>query len=181
MKQLNRTAEHQKMLNLPLVNASSVRNKCDQVQLYLSNYDIGLCIITETWLKSSDEMFNEKELCPSGYNIISNPRNGDKTGGRIAILHKECLKVRVNQDYNFDSYECFEYGIQLAENKGLNLCAIYMPPDSNMGMFIQDFTTVIEESIIGKHELITVGDFNIHMENKLNADMILFNDTIEAF
>ena len=65
--------------------------------------------------------------------------------------------------------------------KGLILCPIYMPPDSNMGMFIQDFTTMIEESITGKHELITVGDFNIHMENKLTVDTILFDDILEAF
>ena len=59
--------------------------------------------------------------------------------------------------------------------------AIYRPPDSNMGMFIQDFTTMIEESFIGKHELITACDFNIHTENKLNVDMILFDDILEAF
>ena len=181
MKQLNRTAEHQKLLNLSLVNARSVRNKCDHIQLYLLNYDIDLCIITEMWLKLSEEIFNEKELCPQSYNIISNPRKGDKGGGGISILHKECLKVRVNQDYNFDSCECFEYGIQLAENEGLNLCAIYRPPDSNMGMFIQEFTTMIKESIMCKHELITIGDFNIHMENKLNEDTMLFDDILEAF
>ena len=89
LKQLNRTAEHQKLLNLSLVNARSVRNKCDQVQLYLSNYDTDLCIITEMWLKPSDDIFNKKELCPPGYNIISNQRKGDKAGGQIAILHKE--------------------------------------------------------------------------------------------
>ena len=50
-----------------------------------------------------------------------------------------------------------------------------------MGMFIQDFTTMIEESIMGKHELITIGDFNIHMENKLNVDTVLFDDILEAF
>ena len=42
-----------------------------------------------------------------------------------------------------------------------------------MGMFIQDFTTLIEKSITGKQEMITVDDFNIHMENKLNVDTIL--------
>ena len=67
------------------------------------------------------------------------------------------------------------------ENEGLNLCAIYQPPDSNMGMFIQDFTTMIKQSIMGKHKLITVGDFNIHMDNKLNVDTILFDDILEAF
>ena len=181
LKQFNRTAEYQRLLNLSLVNTRSVRNKCDQVQLYLSNYDIDLCIITETWLKPSEEIFNEKELCPPGYDIISNPRKGDKAGGGIAILHKECLKVRINLDYNFDSCECFKYGIQLTENEGLKLCAIYRPRDSNVGMFIQDFTTMIEEPIMGKHELITAGDFNIHMQNKLNVDMILFDDILEAF
>ena len=50
-----------------------------------------------------------------------------------------------------------------------------------MGMLIQDFTTMIEESITGKHKLITVGDFNIHMENKLNVDTILFDNILEAF
>ena len=40
---------------------------------------------------------------------------------------------------------------------------------------------MIEESITGKHELITAGDFNIRMENKLNVDMILFDDILEAF
>ena len=34
---------------------------------------------------------------------------------------------------------------------------------------------------MGKHELITVGDFNIHMENKLNVNTILFDDILEAF
>ena len=95
-------------------------------------------------------------------------------------MHKECLKVRVKRDHNC-SCECFEYGIQLAENEGLNLCAIYRLPNSNMGMYIQDFTTLIEESITGKHELITAGDFNIHMENRLNVDTILFDDILEAF
>ena len=78
LKQFNRTAEYQRLLNLSLVNARSVRNKCDQVQLYLSNYDVDLCIIMETWLKPSEEIFNEKELCCLGYNIISNSRKGDK-------------------------------------------------------------------------------------------------------
>ena len=72
-------------------------------------------------------------------------------------------------------------GIQLAENEGLNLCAIYRLPNSNMGTFIQDFTTMIEESITGKHEMITAGDFNIHMEIKLNVEIILFDDILEAF
>ena len=99
----------------------------------------------------------------------------------VTVLHKEYLKVRINQDYNFDSCECFEDGIQLAENEGLNLCTIYRPPNSNMSTFIQDFTTMIEESITGKHELITAGDYNIHMESKLNVDMILFDDILEAF
>ena len=67
------------------------------------------------------------------------------------------------------------------ENEGLNLCAICRSPDSNIGMFIQDFTTMIEESIMGKHELITAGDFSIHMENKLNVDTILFDDILKAF
>ena len=46
---------------------------------------------------------------------------------------------------------------------------------------ILDFTTMIEESITGKQELITAEDFNIHMENKLHVDMILFDDTLKAF
>ena len=50
-----------------------------------------------------------------------------------------------------------------------------------MGTFIQDFITMIEESITGKHELITVGDFNNHIKNKLNVDTILFDDILEAF
>ena len=50
-----------------------------------------------------------------------------------------------------------------------------------MAMFIQDFTTMIEVSITGKHELITTGDFNIHIENKLNVDTRLFDDILEAF
>ena len=49
-----------------------------------------------------------------------------------------------------------------------------------MGTFIQDFTTMVAESITGKHELITAGNFNIHMEDKLNVDMILFDDILEA-
>ena len=89
--------------------------------------------------------------------------------------------IRVNQDYNCDSCECFENGIQLTKNEGLNLCAIHRLPNSNMGMFIQAFTTMVEESIMGKHELITASDFNIHMENKLNVDTILFDDIPEAF
>ena len=69
LKQFNRTAEYQRLLNLSLVNPRSVRNKCDQVQLYLSNYDIDLCIITEMWLKPSEEIFMKKSYVPQA--IIS--------------------------------------------------------------------------------------------------------------
>ena len=57
-------------LHLAHINARSIKNKIPQFQEYITNENIYLCAITETWLKTDDENIG-KVVQPQGYTFLS--------------------------------------------------------------------------------------------------------------
>ena len=57
-------------LCLPYINARSIKNKIPQFQEYVTNANIDLCAITETWLKPDGDDI-AKVVPPQGYTFLS--------------------------------------------------------------------------------------------------------------
>ena len=68
-------------LTISHVNAHSVNNKVGTLQSIITERNLDICAIMETWLKLEDDDLTIKHIPPDGYNIISHPRHN----GHMAV------------------------------------------------------------------------------------------------
>ena len=69
---VNNTTGKNRSLLCATINCRSIINKSAVLKVEISNKNINLCALTETWIKE-DDMLTPLELCPSGYKLISIP------------------------------------------------------------------------------------------------------------
>ena len=50
-----------------LVNCRSAGNKIEYIQAEITEANVALCALTQTWIKEEDDI-TPLQLCPSGYN-----------------------------------------------------------------------------------------------------------------
>ena len=169
------------------LNARSVRNR-DQLlfqDLTDNNIDIGL--ITETWFKDTQEdeaWVNQSALQQNSYKTWLHNRPNDQHGGGLALIHKKHIPIK---EIRKGSTPTIEYGIWEAtvQNKAIHLVGIYHPPPSTTNrtttyMFIDEITNLLTDNVPKYPNLIILGDFNISKENVTNPDTVIFNDTMAA-
>ena len=174
-------------LKIATLNARSVKNK-DQFllqELIDNNIDIGL--ITETWLKDTQEdeaWINQSALQQNSYNTWLHNRPNDQRGGGLALIHKKHIPIKELKKGNTPT---IEYGVwkATARNKAIHLVGIYHPPPSTTnrtttGMFIDEITEVLTDIVPKYPNLIILGDFNISTEKVTSPDTVIFNDTMAA-
>ena len=67
-------------------------NKTDKLCDYVSDRDIDVLCLTETWLRPQDPVVIG-ELCPPSYTFINAPRDSDDHHGGIGILFKSQIHL----------------------------------------------------------------------------------------
>ena len=163
----------QKPLNnirVALLNTHSVCNKASELNTLITDDDIDLIFITETWLTGgAGDNVVIAELLPNGYNIFHTPRENSRGGG-LAVIFKESIIVKCVQSKVFQSFENMIVRV-VAGSLTFLFVLIYRPPPSQKNKqtfndFIGDFSTLLEESLAKNGKLIILGDFNIHAENE---------------
>ena len=138
-------------------------------------------MITETWLYS-DQDAKMKAITPEGYDIFSNSRDSRKGGG-VAIVCRRELRCRIIDSSNkFTSFEYFQLDIS-ANNKTMSLFPIYRPEPNMVSMdtFFSEFSSYLEMISILSHEILILGDFNVHMDMKDNPNSRKFMDIVSGF
>ena len=87
------TCKQRSDINMCLLNPCSVCNKTSVLQDFVTDHNIDLMVLTETWLKGDDSPDNVilAELLPPGYTIKHNARQG--CGGGVVIMHPSTLSV----------------------------------------------------------------------------------------
>ena len=91
-------------LTISHVNAHSVNNKVGTQESIVTEGNLDICAIMETWLKLENDDSTIKQIPPGGYNIISYPRTNGHMGGGVALIFKDNLwivdnKTNRNTDY----------------------------------------------------------------------------------
>jgi predicted nucleic acid-binding Zn-ribbon protein len=162
-----------------------VCNKAQELADLISDNDIDLFLITETWLSNSSD--NNKiilgDLVPAGYKIVHVPRRKGRGGG-VAIVYKESLnldKVETIRDY-YTSMELVEVLLKTG-NDCIRLVVMYRPPPSgNSGqptsVFLQEFSDYIDGLSTTSGQLLICGDLNFHFADSTNDDARKFMDLI---
>ena len=150
-----------------------------QTQEYILRSQIDICAITETWIKSSDE-YTSKDLTPLGYLCCAIPSPNDRIRGGIALLYHSSLKVKQLTTMASANLECACYEVT-GKNNTIDLAIVYHIPGTSMINYCSKLVDLLGETITQKADMIMIGDFNIHMDDPLDSDTILFNNFLDGF
>ena len=153
----------------------------------LTNNDINVALITETWTKDTQEdlaLLNQSELCQGHYDISTHNRPGETRGGGIALIFHRNNNIKLLENGNTATleYVIWRYTIR---NKPIHIIRIYHPPPKGKhntinGMFIDDITELLINKLPQYQNSIILGDFNVHIEDQTNADRVVFNETMRG-
>ena len=167
-----------------MINARSLRNKCEQIVYYLYEKKSDFAVSIKTWLDDSNltmEWVKTCDLNMDPYRIKVQNQSGRKGGG-IALVHKLHLNIKENIMGTKKTFEFASWKIS-GRKKMFNVPAIYHPPDSNgngVNAFIDEIAIFLTDFLAKYTDTIIMGDFNMHINDPTDGDAMVFMDTLEA-
>ena len=181
MREIPRSLEKHRMVNISHVNSCSIINKVSQFQLEICDRNTDICAITETWIKQDDIDAVIKEVPPQGYKILSRSRSGGRTGGGVALVYRDHYSVRELDRIEVITMEHQGYQLRF-DHTTLNLYVIYRLPSSSVLQFCTEFSNILESDVLQPADkVLYLGDFNIHVDDSYNSDTITFMDTLDSY
>jgi hypothetical protein len=169
-----------KNINLVLINARSIVNKMQDLEVYVEMEHPDIILITETWLKE-DISSNEFQL--DNYELLRKDRS-QNVGGGCLIFYKKGLLVKEILPYgnliNNDPYiQLIWIELQSPINKTvIGLC--YNSPNSSHEEKLE-LSSQIKEICSNHKDVLLCGDFNFPNINwktlHANGDAKVFLDT----
>ena len=173
-----------KWLEFAVINARSIRNKAIVICDYVVENNIDILAITETWLRENDDLDSIGNITPDGYKFISCPRKSG-IGGGVALLFKSQLNAKKCEVHSFNTFELLEVTCVLS-NKPVHIYVVYRPPPNNKnGLkssdFFDEFTSFASAIAASHHDVLIVGDINLHLDKKENKDACEFITILDSY
>ena len=171
-------------LKLGLCNAQSLNNKTQAITNFITEHSIDAMFITETWVKSSDDVTIGELECQGNFRFVTSPREG-RSGGGVGCLHRPQVQVSKIVSQAYSSFEHMVIKLK-AESYESVIILIYRPePTHNnpysKAYFFTELNELISEHQGTKHDLIILGDFNIHVNKGTDTMSAKLQDTLEIF
>lgn len=167
------------MLTLLLVNVQSLRNKTDELSLFLDGIGYpGLVLVTEHWLREDEIVF------VPGYTILSSfCRSSSSHGGCMIFASRSFLENNSFQPivkYN-DLLEevLFEFTIVFSGKLNLYVLCIYRSPLSSVKLFLDKLDTLLSH-ISSNASIVLCGDFNINFSDEGSIDTINLRNLLSS-
>ena len=159
----------------------SVCNKADFIIDYVTDHDIDVLCITETWLQS-DNTASVSAITPRGY-LFEHVARSNQRGGGVGVLFRASFTLDHSKLWPASSFECID--IQLRCNaipSTLRLFVIYRPPLSSpnsqpFATFLTEFRHLVE-CVGTKSGIIILWDFNIPYGNADDAHARALRDIL---
>ena len=150
----------------------------------MSENDIDILAMTETWLHEDDNEFSIAEICPTGYHFYHVTRKIARGGG-VGLLLKKYIKVKKQSQRKFSSFEYIDVSLN-CRNTCTRMIVIYRPPPSKTNklrssIFFEEFCIFVKQLIILPGNILMAGDFNFHKDNIGDPDTIKLNKILESF
>ena len=119
-------------------NIRGLVNKQDDLGRILSENDIDVALLCETWLNES----NTHRVHISGYNFIHKNRQNRKGGG-VAIFIKNCLKHR---KLNIELPDMESISVEIkTDTNNMTFCSTYRPPNTNIENFLINYNHLLSK------------------------------------
>ena len=117
-----------KWINMGILNARSIKNKDLLVKELITEHNLEIVLITETWLRQEDDIWKKSKcLTSEKWEIHCVNRKTGHKGGRLVLLHNENINVQL--DYTREM-QTFEYALWLIKSrkKSFKVLGVYHPP-----------------------------------------------------
>ena len=149
-------------LRLGTVNARSMRDKAPALSDLVVSKGIDLLGITETWLTIRETSSDLAEMTPNGFSFFQTPRV-NKRGGGVGLFVSNAFKFTPINLPSLSSFECISGKLECGR-ACLNILNIYRPPGPASSFFseLQDLLVYLASL---PHDLVLMGDFNLHLES----------------
>ena len=176
-------------LNFGLVNIQSIRSKSLPLLHILESDTIDLCLVTETWLDSSNNCkawIEGTELNNDQWRISTQNRSVKRGGGSALIYNNKKFKVL---KLNGKCGDNFEFALWKVSNihSSIVILGIYRPPTRNfdtdqntLQTFLIEFTKFHNDISAEHNDIIIAGDFNIHVNSEIDNDADQFLNMLET-
>ena len=163
---------------LMLSNVQSIKNKQDIITKLLEDSNADFAVLTETWLTDADDIWVQgSEFCRHNYKIDGCHRKDRKWGG-LALVTKQNLKVKRENTELQQSFS-MPNGSDIS-NSFLNILGVYRPPDGSIAQFLDIFMELLVDIVNSNTNLVVLGDFNIHVNDREDPNASIFLDTMTA-
>ena len=173
---------HDTQLRIGTINIRSIKRNDQLLLREIIHSDLDIIITTESWLKDTEA----DQIWVQGCDFNRSPfqchhanRHG-RTRGGLMLICKSTMDVKEIQSQNTRSFEHASWSVSI-NNKSLTITGIYHPPAKDgitNAMFIDDVTEHLSEILTNKQNNIILGDFNIHIDDPLDPEAGIFNDTM---
>ena len=170
-------------ISVAVINARSVRNKTTTITECITDHNIDILAITETWLKKNSDKPIIAAMTPSGYSFVNAPRASGRGGG-VGVIHRDELSCKQLPPSNNVTFEMIRTQFSGATSKTFNIFTIYRPPSSaKTPRPMADFYIELEHLLTDVSLCVTptfiVGDFNIKYDDESEARPLL--QLLESF
>lgn len=164
-------AEH---VSLTSLNTRSVKNKTVSINDFITDNNIDILALTETWLGTSVDKTVLSELLPKTHKIHSVSRQKQRGGG-VAIVYNKNLNIEVvKQPTVFTHFELLEC-ILHSKDYRCRLCVIYRPPVSKsnkfkLSTFYEEWSDLLDQLVVKPEDIVITGDLNFHVDDSRDKD-----------
>ena len=143
-------------------NVQSLVNKVYDVISVLSDNDIDVAFISETWFSTESNM-TIAILKEAGYSIAHYFRS-EKRGAGVAIIWNNRVNKQIRSGNTVKSYDTFHYqNLNFLGELNINLICLYRLQETSTEVFMQELNSLLSEQD-PRHPLLLAGDFNFHYE-----------------
>ena len=170
-----------KSMKMGYLNARSVRNKGNEIVNFITENQLDVCAITETWLSGNDskDQIVCGDLTPVGFKLEHVARD-KRRGGGVAILLKASLTCKKQKLTKYNTFEIIEVLLK-SKKDSVTLGVLYRPPSGNsVTAFIEELTSYLDTHSLTNRKFLLIGDFNFHMDNIRNKDSAKLLDVLHS-
>ena len=146
-------------------------NKTAGVLTHLEDKECDVCLVQETYLKSTDTA-KIQEIRENGWNIFSSPRAA-RSGGGIGVLFRDGVVVKLSPiRAKFQSFQVQEVLIG-GSGDLVRLCNVYRPPYTGKARFteasfLEEFSEYLADLSTRTGTPFIMGDFNFQVQDPHN-------------
>jgi hypothetical protein len=171
-------------LRIACLNAQSIRNKTTPLREYIIEKDLDIFFIVETWLSEAGDEVHIGDITPEGYRMISKPRK-NRQGGGIMVIYKDHISLNLTDDHKVSTMEILTCKVTI-DNKNLKIICVYRPETTvknkyKLSKFFEDLSDVLSSTLSSTPNVLAIGDYNFHMNNKGNNDTIRLQKVLDTF